>query len=354
MAWNWSGAGQGAMSGASTGSAFGPWGAVIGGVGGGIIGGLSSKDKGGSGGGGGNPADAGMPYLDKISGTVSPYYQPYIQGGQTGLDALINKLMPQYQNMINNPTQMMGQIGNNYWGGQQVNPYQMMGKMGDQYFGGKHVDPNQLMEQFDTQYFGKDVRPEDVSKELGSRFQASPGYQYNVDQQTKAANQAAAAGGYVGSPAEQAALAKNVHGLADQDYNDYLNREMAQYNAYTGANLGQYNTNMTQGLGQYNNYMNQGIGQYNTGLSGMGNTGQFLSQLGYTASNDLANTLATTLMNQAILAYAGQANQNQQGNQGGGMMGGMGSMFGGQGGQGGGMGGMMSMFGGQGGQGGGG
>ena len=45
MAWNWSGAGGGAMSGAAMGSSFGPWGTVIGGVGGAVLGGISGDEK---------------------------------------------------------------------------------------------------------------------------------------------------------------------------------------------------------------------------------------------------------------------------------------------------------------------
>lgn len=64
---------------------------------------------------------------------------------------------------------------------------------------------------------------------LGEGFQASPGYAYNVRQATDAANRASAAGGMVGSPAEQQALSKNVMGMANQDYYNYLNHAINMY-----------------------------------------------------------------------------------------------------------------------------
>jgi len=161
-----------------------------------------------------NPADAANPYLEQIYGKVSPYFDPYIQVGQKALP----ELQKQYGNLINDPTAMMKQIGGGY--------------------------------------------------------QASPGYQWNVDQATKAANNAAAAGGMLGSPAEQQQLAQTVTGLANQDYY---------------------------------NYMDRGLQQYGMGLGGLGN----MTQMGYGAGRDLSSILNDQLMSQAQLAYAGQANQNQ-------------------------------------------
>ena len=167
----------------------------------------------GGGGGGSNPADAAQPYLNQIPGTITPYYQPYID---TGLNAM-DTVNTQYGNLINNPTGVMNSIGAGY--------------------------------------------------------QQSPGYQWQVNQATNSANNAAAAGGMLGSPAEQQMLAQNVNGMANQDYYNYVDR---------------------------------GMSSYNTGLSGM----QGLNQMGYGASNELAQSLANALMSQASLAYAGQANQN--------------------------------------------
>jgi len=183
------------------------------------------------GGGGEDPSAAASKYLNQIPGTIKPYYQPYINAGQGAM----GDLQTQYKQLLSDPTAIMNMIG--------------------------------------------------------GKFQASPGYQYNVGQATNAANQAAAAGGMAGSPAEQAALASRISGMASQDYN---------------------------------NYMNQGLGLYGQGLGVAGN----INQMGYGASNELAQSLMSALMSQSQNAYAGANTKNQQS---GGMFGGLGGLFGGGG-----------------------
>ena len=119
-----------------------------------------------------NPSSASSQYLNQIPGELSQYYSPYISGGQFGLNTMQNQVAPAYQNLMQNPTAVMNQIG--------------------------------------------------------STYKASPGYQYNVNQDTNAANQAAAAGGFVGSPAEQQSLASNISGMASQDYQNYMNQGLGK------------------------------------------------------------------------------------------------------------------------------
>ena len=180
-----------------------------------------------------NPADAANPYMNQIPDIYKQYLSPYTQMGQQAMP----QLMQQYQQLMRDPTAMMSKIGAGY--------------------------------------------------------QASPGYQNNVDQATKAANQAAAAGGMVGSPQEQQELAKQVSGMANQDYY---------------------------------NYLNTGLGQYGQGLAGMGD----MNQMGFNAANNMAGGLSSNLMNQAQLAYAGQQNKNEnEGGFWGGLGGAAGGLFGG-------------------------
>jgi hypothetical protein len=161
-----------------------------------------------------NPANSAMPYYSQIPGMISPYYQQFINSGTQMLPTLSNQL----QQMINNP-------------------------------GG-------------------------VTNSIGANYHESPGYNFQVNQATNAANHAAAAGGMAGSPQEQQQLAGTVNGLANQDYYQYLNNAE---------------------------------GVMNQGLQG----GQNIAQMGYGASNNLAQALASIMMNQGNLAYAGTANQNQ-------------------------------------------
>lgn len=161
-----------------------------------------------------NPSSAAMPYMNQIPGTASPYYQPYINAGQQAM----GQLQGQYGQLISNPGQFMNQ--------------------------------------------------------MGQSFQQSPGYQFQVGQATNAANRASAAGGMLGSPAEQSQLAGTVNGLANQDYYNWLNH---------AQNL------------------------YGMGLQGL----QGINQMGYNASDSLANLLSQNLQNEGNFAYAGAANQNQ-------------------------------------------
>lgn len=165
-------------------------------------------------GSGPNPADAAMPYLNKGQGIVDKYMDPYISAGQKALPTL----QDQYGQLINNPGGVMNKIG--------------------------------------------------------AGFQQSPGYQWQVNQSLDAANKAAAASGMAGSPAEQQQIATTANQLANQDYN---------------------------------NYMNRGVGMYNTGLGGMSH----IFDTGAQASTSAMQQLMDLINTQAQLAYAGQANQNQ-------------------------------------------
>jgi hypothetical protein len=161
-----------------------------------------------------NPADAGMKYLNQIPGTITPYYQPYINAGGDALSTL----MGQYNSLLNNPGAAMNQ--------------------------------------------------------MGQSFQQSPGYQFQVNQATNAANNAAASGGMLGTGAHQFNTANMVNNLANQDYY---------------------------------NWLSQTLGLFNQGLAGT----QGINQMGYGASNELAQSLGNNLQSQAGMAYQGVANQNQ-------------------------------------------
>jgi hypothetical protein len=160
-----------------------------------------------------NPANAAMPYLQQIPGTITPYYQPYVDAGSQAL----SQLMSQYQTLLTNPSQVMNM--------------------------------------------------------LGSSYQQSPGYQYQMTAGQNAENSAAASGGMLGTPYHQEESATMAEQIANQDYQQYLNQMMRLY--------------------------------------GMGLEGeQGINQMGYGASNELAQALAANLMNEGGMAYAGAAGQN--------------------------------------------
>lgn len=167
-------------------------------------------------GGGDDPADAANQYYKQIPDVLKQYLGPYAQRG----NEVYPGLQQQYSQMTN--------------------------------------DPNSLLSKF------------------GQGYQQSPGYQFQVNQATGAANNAASAGGMLGSPMHQQNTANMVNNLANQDYNQYLAHALGLYG---------------QGIaGQ------QGI--YNTGAQVSGNLGENLSN---------------SLMNQGNLAYSNAVNQNQSG-----------------------------------------
>jgi len=180
-----------------------------------------------------NPANGSMDYFRQIPGGVAPYLNPYMQQGQS--------TFPAYQNTIN-----AGQNASNVLQGQ---------------YNRNINDPTSVMNQ------------------IGFNFQQSPGYNFQKQQMTNAANNAAAAGGFVGSPQAQQQMAQNIGGLANQDYW---------------------------------NYENHGLNQYNQGLQGMQGINQMgfnamsdLGHMGQGASNSMAQYLADAFRNQGMMQFQG-------------------------------------------------
>lgn len=118
-----------------------------------------------------NPADSAMPYLQKIPGLITPYYQPYIDTG--------NQAMSQFFNQV-----------------------------------------SQL---------GTPTGATDIYNQLASGYSTSPGAQYSMDQATKQTNQLAAASGMFGTPSEQAALASEIEGISSKDFNQYMDQMFSLY-----------------------------------------------------------------------------------------------------------------------------
>ena len=170
-----------------------------------------------------------------------------------------------------------------------ANPYfSQMEPMLQKYLGQYTNMGSQVLPQLQGQYNSLLSDPTAMMKKIGSGYQASPGFQWQVGQSTNAANNAASAGGMLGSPQEQQQLATTVNGLANQDYNTY---------------------------------MNQALGQYGLGLSGLGN----LNQMGFNAANNMSQGIGSMYLNQAQNAVKSQDWNNQQQ---GGIFGGIGSMIG--------------------------
>lgn len=123
-------------------------------------------------------------------------------------------------------------------------------------------------------YLAQLYNPASVVNTIGSTYQASPGYDWQLNQGEQAANNAAAAGGMAGSLQHQQNAANIATNLANQNYWQYVNNALGQYN------LGQ------SGLGSI----------YNTGAN---------------AAQTAANQYGQIYGAQANNAYAGANNSNQ-------------------------------------------
>lgn len=165
-------------------------------------------------GGGKNPANSAMPYLNQIPGKTQGFQQPFFDAGKSALGSL----QEQYGNIFKDPGGFMNQMGQSY--------------------------------------------------------QQSPGFKSAMEQALMAANHAAAAGGMAGSPQSQYEQMQTATGLANQDYNNWLDKT---------------------------------LGLYGQGLSGE----QGMAGMGQQAGQSMADMIAQTLAQQGNLAFQGQAQQNQ-------------------------------------------
>jgi hypothetical protein len=161
---------QSGMSGMS----FNPWMMALGlgGMGGGLAGMMN------------NPSEAAMGYTNQLPGTVSPYYDPYIQAGQRSMGTLEN----QFNQLINDPASI----------------YAMLAPQGG--------------------------------------FQQSPGYQWQMEQGMNAATNAAASGGQAGGSAHQQQAASLGTNMANQDYYNWMNQV---YNPEFERMLGLYGSGLS-------------------------------------------------------------------------------------------------------------
>lgn len=161
-----------------------------------------------------NPANAAQSYFDKVPSAMNPYFQPYIDQGQRAG----NQLESQYGQMTSNP----------------------------------------------SDFFSK----------MSQGYKQSPGYQWNLSQALQAGNNAAAAGGMLGTPQHVQQNEETATNLASKDYQDWLSHIMDMFHS----------------------------GQ--TGLQGMYGTG-------YGASTEYGTNLANSLMNQGQLAEQGAEAENK-------------------------------------------
>lgn len=126
---------------------------------------------------------------------------------------------------------------------------------------------NQAQPQLQQQYEMLMNNPGSKWNEWGQGFNQSPGYQFQMDQAMNGANQAAAAGGMLGTPQHSQDSMRYASELANQDYYNYMNNMQDLYGA---------------------------------GVSGT----QRMFDTGYDATNQLAGSLGNLYGSQANMAYS--------------------------------------------------
>lgn len=192
-----------------------------------------------------------MRHLNDLPGMIGGYLDPYVKGGQdmfgrfgqesSALTGLRGPLQQQIMQMLQNPSAML--------------------------------------------------------HGLGAGYKQSPGYQFQLGEAQKAANQAAAAGGMAGSPMHQQQAADVAQNMASKDYNNYLQ----------------------QVLGLHGQGMGAGQNMYGMGFQGLGQG----AQMGLQAGSNMANLIAQNQNNKASLDFMRDQMKRQ------GIMGGLGSLLGG-------------------------
>ena len=116
-----------------------------------------------------NPATAANAELNKISGQVKPYYDPYINAGRGAL----SDLQQRYQQQLNNPGELYNQ--------------------------------------------------------LGAGYKESPGYANTMRAALTGVGNANAAGGTLGTPMHQQNAAETAGNVANKDFESYLNHIFGLY-----------------------------------------------------------------------------------------------------------------------------
>ncbi len=177
-----------------------PW--QMGAAGGGMLGaglaGMLSKWK--------NPADQPTQTLDQMQGTLSPYYQPYMDAGKGAMGAL----QGQYGSLLGDPGQMLNNIGKGY--------------------------------------------------------QKSPGFDFALQQALQGAGHAAAAGGMAGSPQHEQQNMQLATNLGNQDYNNWMTNALGMYNQGLAGEQGMmgqgFNSSNEMGQSMGNDLMSKAMLQY--------------------------------------------------------------------------------------------
>ncbi|WP_186058956.1 hypothetical protein [Burkholderia gladioli] len=148
---------------------------------------------------------------------------------------------------------------------------------GDGTYSFNGTNPNNPLQQ--TFNYGAFTAP------TAAQAQATPGYQFTLDQGLKSVQNSAAARGLGTSGAALKGASNYATGLADSTYNDVFNRALSAYNANFGTAQGVFNTNYNTAA----NNVNRLTGLVNSGQNAAATNGS----LGAATAGNIGNTLTS-------------------------------------------------------------
>lgn len=171
------------------------------------------------------------------------------------------------------------------------------------------TDPNNILQQS----YGNFTAPTEA------QAQASPGYQFTLDQGLKSVQNSAAARGLGTSGAALKGAASYATGLADSTYNDVYNRALNTYNANastfnTNYNVAANNVNRLQGL--VGNGQNAAATAGSLGAATAANIGNTLTSGANASASGIvgtSNALTGAMNNYANMQYVSGMMQNNAG-----------------------------------------
>lgn len=123
-----------------------------------------------------------------------------------------------------NPNQFLQQIPGIY-----ENAYGPYAQRGGQEYNSFNDFLNKLLGMsgdYTSQLAGQVNNPQDVVNRIAQTYSASPQYTEQKKQALEAGNQAAAAGGYLGSPQAQSYAENTASTLTNEDVSNYINRAL--------------------------------------------------------------------------------------------------------------------------------
>lgn len=168
-----------------------------------------------------------------------------------------------------------GSLGSLFGGSKWKNPYdksmsyfEQMKKDLPQYFN-PTIEAGQRALPGLEQAYGNMMNPGEFMKKIGSGYQESPGFQFMKNQGMSAANNAAGAGGMLGTPQHQQQSAQMAENLANQDFYNYLDKALGTYGGGVQGLQGLYSGGSQAQMG-----LGENLAQILASMGGLAGQGQ--------------------------------------------------------------------------------